>query len=125
MDPSHVSDLINISREMVSLDTPLYSEKDSSELGDFIEDSGYKHPEDVVIEDSLREDINAVLKTLSKKESEILQHWFGLNGKSSLSLKDIGDRYNLTKERIRQIEKKAIRRLQHPSRSKHLEAYIA
>jgi len=125
MDPAHVSDLINISREMVSLDTPLYSEKDSSELGDFIEDSGYKHPEDVVIEDSLREDINAVLNTLSKKESEILQHRFGLNGKSSLSLKDIGDRYNLTKERIRQIEKKAIRRLQHPSRSKHLEAYIA
>jgi RNA polymerase primary sigma factor len=125
MSASHVSDLINISRDIVSLDTPVYSEKDSSELGDFIEDSGYKHPEDVVIEDSLKDDINAVLKTLSRKEAEILQHRFGLNGKSSLSLKDIGDRYNLTKERIRQIEKKAIRRLQHPSRSRHLEAYIA
>jgi len=80
MSASHVSDLINISRDIVSLDTPVYSEKDSSELGDFIEDSGYKHPEDVVIEDSLKDDINAVLKTLSRKEAEILQHRCGLNG---------------------------------------------
>jgi len=125
MDASHVSDLISISRDLVSLETPVYSEKDSSELGDFIEDSDYSPPEVKVIESSLKEDINSVLDTLSDKESDIIQHRFGLNGKSPLSLKEIGDRYNLTKERIRQIEKKALRRLQHPSRSKYLEAYIA
>ena len=125
MDPDHVTDLLNISRDLVSLETPVYAEKDSSQLGDFIEDDGYSHPEEEAIETSLREDINAILRTLSDKESEIIQYRFGLNGRSPLSLKEIGDRYNLTKERIRQIEKKAIKRLQHPSRSQYLEAYTA
>jgi len=125
MDPDHVADLINISRDLVSLETPVYAEKDSSQLGDFIEDSGYDHPEDEAIETSLKEDINDVLRTLTEKESEIIQYRFGLNGRSPLSLKEIGDRYNLTKERIRQIEKKALKRLQHPSRSQFLEAYTA
>ena len=125
MEAGHVSDLISISRDLVSLETPVYSEKDSSELGDFIEDSDYRPPEVNVIESALREDINSVLDTLSDKESDIIQFRFGLNGKSPLSLKEIGDRYNLTKERIRQIEKKALKRLQHPSRSRYLEAYIA
>lgn len=125
MDASHVSDLMNISRDLVSLETPVYAEKDSSELGDFIEDAGYKDPERQAMEKSLKEEINDILNTLSEKESEIIQYRFGLNGRSPLSLKDIGDRYNLTKERIRQIEKKAIKRLQHPSRSQFLEAFIA
>ncbi len=125
MDESHVQDLINISRDLVSLETPVYNEKDSSQLGDFIEDSGYEQPEDVAIENSLIADINEVLNTLTDKESEIIQYRFGLNGYSPLSLKEIGDKYNLTKERIRQIEKKAIKRLQHPSRSQYLEAYTA
>jgi RNA polymerase primary sigma factor len=125
MDPDHVADLINISRDLVSLETPVYAEKDSSQLGDFIEDSGYSRPEDDAIETSLKEDINSVLTTLTEKEAEIIQFRFGLNGRSPLSLKEIGDRYNLTKERIRQIEKKALKRLQHPSRSHLLEAYIA
>jgi RNA polymerase primary sigma factor len=125
MDESHVLDLINIARDLVSLETPVYNEKDSSQLGDFIEDSGYEHPEDAAIEHSLIEDINEVLNTLTDKESEIIQYRFGLNGYSPLSLKEIGDKYNLTKERIRQIEKKAIKRLQHPSRSQYLEAYTA
>lgn len=125
MDEEHVADLLNISRDLVSLETPVYAEKDSSQLGDFIEDSGYRHPEDEVVEQSLREDIDSVLRSLTKKESEIIQYRFGLNGKSPLSLKEIGDKYNLTKERIRQIEKKAIKRLQHPSRSQYLDAYTA
>lgn len=125
MDEDHVLDLINISRDLVSLETPVYNEKDSSQLGDFIEDSGYDHPEDVAIENSLIEDINEVLQTLTEKEAEIIQYRFGLNGRSPLSLKEIGDKYNLTKERIRQIEKKAIKRLQHPSRSQYLESYTA
>ena len=125
MSPDHVADLINISRDLVSLETPVYAEKDSSQLGDFIEDEGYKKPEDEVIEVSLKDDINSVLTTLTEKEAEIIQYRFGLNGKSPLSLKEIGDRYHLTKERIRQIEKKALKRLQHPSRRQLLESYIA
>jgi RNA polymerase primary sigma factor len=125
MSPEHVADLVNISRDLVSLETPVYAEKDSSQLGDFIEDSGYVRPEEEAIEISLKEDINSVLTTLTGKEAEIIQFRFGLNGRSPLSLKEIGDRYNLTKERIRQIEKKALKRLQHPSRSQFLESYIA
>ena len=125
MNPDHVADLINISRDLVSLETPVYAEKDSSQLGDFIEDAGYEHPEDQAIETSLKQDINGVLQSLTDKESEIIQYRFGLNGRSPLSLKEIGDRYNLTKERIRQIEKKALKRLQHPSRSQFLVAYTA
>lgn len=125
MDEDHVADLINISRDLVSLETPVYAEKDSSILGDFIEDSGYTHPEEEVVEKSLQQDINSVLNTLSKKERDIIQYRFGLNGRTPLSLKEIGDQYNLTKERIRQIEKKALKRLQHPTRSQYLEAYTA
>jgi RNA polymerase primary sigma factor len=125
MDQDHVADLINISRELISLETPVYAEKDSSILGDFVEDAGYAQPDSQVIEKALKDDINDVLGTLTDKESEIVQYRFGLNGRSPLSLKEIGDRYKLTKERIRQIEKKALRRLQHPNRIGRLQPYIA
>ncbi len=125
MTPDHVADLVNISRDLVSLETPVYQEKDSSVLGDFVEDHNYVQPEALMIERSLKEDINQVLATLTEKEAEIIQFRFGLNGRSPLSLKEIGDRYSLTKERIRQIEKKALRRLQHPKRAQHLESYVA
>lgn len=125
MDEDHVADLLNISRDMVSLDTPIYDEKDSSILSDFVEDKGQKAPEELAIDRSLREDINVVLSTLSSKEADIIQYRFGLNGKRPMSLKEIGNRYKLTKERIRQIEKKALKRLQHPSRSHSLRSYIA
>ncbi|HON13870.1 MAG TPA: RNA polymerase sigma factor RpoD/SigA [Treponema sp.] len=125
MEPSHVADLINISRELVSLESPVYTEKDSSILGDFLEDTTYKAPEDAAIESALREDIDAVLETLSEKEAEIIRYRFGLNGNAPMSLKEIGDRFHLTKERIRQIEKKALKRLQHPARKQYLESYVA
>ncbi len=125
MDKDHVANLINISQDLVSLETPVYADKGASQLGDFIEDRDYRAPEEVAMENSLKDDINKVLRTLSEKEAEIIQYRYGLNGRTPLSLKDIGDKYNLTKERIRQIEKKAIKRLQHPSRSMHLESYTA
>jgi RNA polymerase primary sigma factor len=124
MQAGHVAELINISRDLVSLESPVYAEKDSSLLGDFVEDERAALPEDFVINEALKDDVNALLLTLSRKEAEILEHRFGLNGMSPLSLKEIGDRYNLTKERIRQIEKKAVKRLQHPNRKKVLEAYL-
>lgn len=125
LDEKHIADLLSISRDMVSLETPVFTDNNNSELGDFIEDSGYTSPEESLVENALRNDINSVLNTLSMKESEIIEYRFGLNGRHAMSLKEIGDIYNLTKERIRQIEKKALERLRHPSRSKYLEAYSA
>jgi len=124
LDREHVSDLLNISRELISLDTPVYSEKDSSLLGDFVEDKNHTTPDEIAVSNALRQDINGILTSLSQKESEIVQYRFGLNGKRPMSLKEIGSMYKLTKERIRQIEKKAIKRLQHPSRSHTLRAYM-
>lgn len=125
MDAKHVESLVNISRDLVSLDTPVFAEKDSTLLGEFVEDSDYKSPDEVVMERSLQREINSVLYSLSEKESEIIQYRFGLNGRIPMSLKEVGDKFKLTKERIRQIEKKAIKRLQHPSRSQYLEAYVS
>jgi RNA polymerase primary sigma factor len=126
MNTSHVADLINISRELVSLENPVYAaDKDSSILGDFIEDENYRAPDESAVEQALHEDIEAVLGTLNEKEADIIRFRFGLGNNIPMSLKEIGDRFNLTKERIRQIEKKALKRLQHPSRQRLLEAYVA
>jgi RNA polymerase primary sigma factor len=125
MDPDHVADLVAVSRELVSLETPVFDERDSSVLGDFVENSAYTAPEDYVVEQNLKDDINEVLRTLSDKEREVVEFRFGLNGRRAMSLKEIGDRFKLTKERIRQIEKSALKRLTHPSRSELLESYVA
>jgi len=125
MEKGHVEDLLNISRDLISLEAPIFNDRDSTMIGDFIEDEDYLSPESTLIVRSLKEEINEILKTLSKKESEILQYRFGLNGRIPLSLKEVGDKFHLTKERIRQIEKKAIKRLRHPARSQFLEAYVS
>jgi RNA polymerase primary sigma factor len=125
MTEDHVRDIVNISRDMVSLDSPVSVDRDASSLGDFLEDDQYEQPEAYVIEANLREDIDEILETLTAKEAEVIRYRFGLNGYKAMSLKEIGDQFSLTKERIRQIEKKAIRRLQHPTRMNRLEAYVA
>jgi len=125
MSEDHVRDIVNISRDMVSLDSPLFADRDSNSVGDFIEDDQYGQPEDYAIASSLRGDVEEVLSLLSEKEAEVLRYRFGLGGRQAMSLKEIGNLFNLTKERIRQIEKKAIKRLQHPSRMGRLEAYVA
>jgi RNA polymerase primary sigma factor len=125
MEAGHVSNLLSISRDFISLDNPVYAEKDSSILGDFIEDESYRTPEEHVENRALCDDIEAVLGTLNKKEADIIRFRFGLGDTTPMSLKEIGDRFNLTKERIRQIEKKALKRLQHPSRKSLLESYVA
>ncbi len=126
MDKAHVRDLLNIARDMISLDSAIKpGDSDSSSFSEFISDSLYEDPEEHVMQASMKADIDAVLDSLTEKEAEVLRCRFGLNGKESMSLKEVGDVFHLTKERIRQIEKKAIRRLQHPTRMSKLEAYVA
>jgi RNA polymerase primary sigma factor len=123
-DAEHVNSLLGISRELVSLDAPVFNDTGSSSVGDFIEDES-RSPEDSLLDVALKEDISTVLSTLSDKEREIIELRFGLEGKIPMSLKEIGEIYNLTKERIRQIEKKALERLRVPQKSQMLESYIA
>jgi len=124
MDKSRINDLINASKEFVSLETPLSSDKDANTISDLMEDTKGADPEEVLINETLQDSIKEVLSTLTEKEANVIKYRFGLNGERPHSLKEIGDKYNLTKERIRQIEKKAISRLRHPTRSQKLESYI-
>ncbi len=124
MDKSRINDLINASKEFVSLETPLSSDKDANTISDLMEDTKGANPEGVLINSTLQDSIESVLSTLTDKESNVIRYRFGLNGERPHSLKEIGDKYNLTKERIRQIEKKAISRLRHPTRSQKLQSYI-
>ncbi len=124
LDPQLIEDLLSISREMVSLDAPIYGDPTNSTVGDFVEDN-YRSADDVLMGKSLKDDINEALSILSEKERDIIEMRFGLNGAIPMSLKEIGELYNLTKERIRQIEKKAIERMKQPTRLTALESYIA
>lgn len=126
MEPAHVRDMINISRDMVSLDAQVTgSDSSKSTVGDFMEDTMSVSPDDLAVEKSMKSDIDMVLKTLRPNEEKVLRMRFGLGGCKPMSLKEVGDACNLTKERIRQIEKHAIVRMQHPMRMKRLEAYVA
>ena len=126
LDSTLVGELLAISRETVSFDAPVANGSDpsSSKLGDFIEDDGFG-PEELAMQKCLKEDIDKVLSTLSDKERDIITLRFGLNDTAPMSLKEIGELYNLTKERIRQIEKRALERLKQPGRAKLLESYTA
>ena len=126
LEPQLVTELLNISRETVSFDTPVSNggEQSTSRLGDFIEDEGFG-PEELAMQKCLKEDINAVLDTLSEKERQIIILRFGLNNTAPMSLKAIGELYNPTTERTRQLEKRALERLKQPSRSRLLESYTA
>jgi RNA polymerase primary sigma factor len=110
---------------MVSLENPVFTDQSSSTLGDFIEDEHYKAPEESALEASLKDDIETALATLNQKEAEIIRSRFGLGQKTPMSLQEIGHQFKLTKERIRQIEKKAIKQLQESSRRDLLESYVA
>ena len=125
MDGTHVASMLNISRDHVSLETPISKDKDPSLLGDFVEDTDRDGPEDETMESALRDEINKVLESLSDREATIIQYRFGLNGKQPLSLQELGNRFSLTKERIRQIEQRALRKLRDPERSERLQSYIA
>lgn len=126
MNTAHVREMLNISREMISLDAELNGSEDSkTSFGEMQEDKNYVRPEDAAITESMNQEIDEVLKTLRPNEEKVIRMRYGLNGTKPMSLKEVGDECNLTKERIRQIEKHAIVRLQHPTRSKYLEAFVA
>ena len=126
MDAGHVRDMVNISRDIVSLDAEINDGGDGhTKLADFYEDGSYERPEEKAITEAMHDDINKVVDTLRPNEAKVIRMRYGLNGLKPMSLKEVGQECDLTKERIRQIEKHAIVRLQHPTRARKLEAYVA
>lgn len=120
----YVNDILKASKSYVSLDNPVAHDKKEIKLEDVLLDQKNKEPVESLYEKDLKDIINATLGTLTEREQKILKHRFGLDNHEELSLSEIGKMFNLTKERIRQIEKKAIRRLRHPSRSRYLRKYL-
>ena len=126
MESAHVREMINLSREMVSLDAQVAGDNgNKNSVGDFLEDNVYESPDDFAMNEAMKTDIDNVLNTLKPNEAKVLRLRYGLGGGKPMSLKEVGDVCNLTKERIRQIEKRALVRMQHPSRVARLESYVA
>jgi RNA polymerase primary sigma factor len=121
----YIEDIMAISREVVSLEKMVASDTGPLPLGNSVIDNRYDAPEQAVMKKSLENDIEELLGTLSYKEAEIIRLHFGLGNHAPLSLQEIGERFNLTKERVRQIEQKALSRLKHLSRRVKLAAYVA
>ena len=118
-----VRKVLKIAKEPISLETPIGEEEDSH-LGDFIEDKSVLSPQDAVIGLNLSEQTRKVLKTLTPREEKVLRMRFGIGEKSDHTLEEVGQDFEVTRERIRQIEAKALRKLRHPSRSKQLKSFI-
>jgi len=120
---SEVVDTLKISGRHVSMDAPFVQGEENSLL-DVLENDGEESPDTGLINDSLRKEIQRALSTLTPREADVVTLYFGLNGESALTLEEIGEKFNLTRERVRQIKEKAIRRLRHTSRSKALKPYL-
>jgi RNA polymerase primary sigma factor len=118
-----VRKVLKIAKEPISLETPIGEEEDSH-LGDFIEDKSVTSPSDAVISVNLAEQTRKVLATLTPREEKVLRMRFGIGEKSDHTLEEVGQDFEVTRERIRQIEAKALRKLRHPSRSKRLKAFV-
>ena len=118
-----VRKVLKIAKEPISLETPIGEEEDSH-LGDFIEDKSAVNPSEAVINLSLQEQTRKVLSTLTPREEKVLRMRFGIGEKSDHTLEEVGQDFEVTRERIRQIEAKALRKLRHPSRSKRLRAFV-
>ena len=123
MTPDKVREILKIAQEPVSLETPI-GEEDDSHLGDFIEDEVIENPVDYTTRVVLREQLDEVLDTLTDRAENVLRLRFGLDDGKMRTLEDVGKVFNVTRERIRQIEAKALRKLRHPSRSKQLKDFI-
>tara|TARA_B100001245_G_C22890083_1_gene428576 strand:- start:2183 stop:3238 length:1056 start_codon:yes stop_codon:yes gene_type:complete len=123
VSPEKVREILKISQEPVSLETPIGEEEDSH-LGDFIEDRSALAPSDAASYQLLKEQVDDVLYTLSEREARVLQLRFGLEDGRSRTLEEVGRDFGVTRERIRQIEAKALRKLRHPNRSKKLKDFL-
>ena len=122
---SDVKQALSSSGRHVSMDAPLKEgDESSSSMYDILPNDGLPTPEKDLIHESLQKEINRSLTTLTMREADVLKLYFGLDGKRQMSLDEIGTRFDLTRERVRQIKEKAIRRLKHTSRSKMLKAYL-
>ncbi|MBN8704086.1 MAG: sigma-70 family RNA polymerase sigma factor [Bacteroidetes bacterium] len=109
----------------VSMDAPLLSgDESSSNMYDVMESNEHPSPDKELVKDSLRKEIDRALTTLTSRESDVVKLYFGLSGGQAMTLEEIGERFDLTRERVRQIKEKAIRRLKHTTRSKMLKAYL-
>ena len=123
MTPEKVRDIMKIAQDPVSLETPIGEEEDSH-LGDFIPDDDSPAPAEAASYELLKEQLNEVLHTLTPREEHVLKLRFGLEDGRTRTLEEVGKKFNITRERIRQIEAKALRKLRHPSRSKRLRDYL-
>ena len=120
---SQVERIMRISQEPMSLETPVGSEEDSY-LGDFIKDETMPEPDDAASQQLLREQLRLILNSLNHRERQVLEMRFGLKDGQSHTLEEVGQAFGVTRERIRQIEAKALRKLRHPLRSRKLRDYL-
>ncbi|MBC7449868.1 MAG: RNA polymerase sigma factor RpoD/SigA [Cytophagales bacterium] len=120
---AEVVDTLKISGRHVSMDAPFVQGEENSLL-DVLENSSEASPDSSLMNDSLRREVQRALSTLTQREADVISLYFGLNGEHSMTLEEIGEKFNLTRERVRQIKEKAIRRLRHTSRSKALKPYL-
>jgi RNA polymerase primary sigma factor len=123
MDVSEVADTLKISGRHVSMDAP-FAQGEDNRLLDVIQNDQQPNPDFTLMNESLKAEIERALSTLSEREAEVISLYFGLNKEHSMTLEEIGEKFNLTRERVRQIKEKAIRRLRHASRSKNLKSYL-
>ena len=123
MTPTRVREILKIAQDTTSLEAPVGDEEDSM-LGDFIQDTSQPSPIEAASRELLKENIEEVLSTLTDREARVLKMRFGLDGKRPMTLEEVGREFGVTRERIRQIEAKALRKLKHPSRRKKLQDYL-
>ncbi|HEX9817949.1 MAG TPA: RNA polymerase sigma factor RpoD [Patescibacteria group bacterium] len=124
MEPEKVREILKISQNTTSLETPVGDGEDDSILGDFISDEKQVSPYEATSKQMLRENIEEVLGALSDREARVLRMRFGLQGNKTMTLEEVGKKFGVTRERIRQIEAKALRKLKHPSRRKKLQDFL-